>query len=72
MPKINSEVCTTFFTCVWFKGGDGNFMSVDGHCAKWKKEIKSGVIVFTKNTLKMIIKYLLQSYYFKAWNTIFR
>ena len=47
-------------------------MSADGHCAKWEKEMRSGVIVFTKNTLKMTTKYLLQSYFFKAWNMIFR
>ena len=56
MPKRNFKVCTTFFTCVWFKGGDRNFMSADGHCAKWEKEIRSGMIVFTKNSLKMTTK----------------
>ena len=41
-------------------------LSVDGHCAKWEKKIRSRVVVFTKITLNMAIKYLLQNYY---WNS---
>ena len=55
-----------------FEGGNWEFVSVDGHGAKWAKERRSGVAVFAKSTLKKAVKYLLQNCFFKLGNRIFR
>ena len=55
-----------------FKGGDGEFKSVDGQGVNWFKNRASGFSVFNKSNLKASVKYLLQNCYFKLVNRIFR
>ena len=55
-----------------FKGGDGEFIYVDGQRAIWTKHERSGFINFTKSNLKKAAKYLLKKGYFKLGNRIFR
>ena len=42
-----------------FKVGDGESISIDGYGAKWTNERRSGVVAFTKSTLKRAVKFLL-------------
>ena len=51
-----------------FKGGDRESISVDDHTAKWEKEWRFELAVFSKSTLKKAVKYTLQSWYFKLGN----
>ena len=42
-----------------FKVGDGESISIDGYGAKWTNQRRSGVVAFTKSTLKRAVKFLL-------------
>ena len=52
-----------------FKEGDREFISADGHGAKYVKDRKSGLAVFT---LKKAVIYLLQNVSLKIRNRTFR
>ena len=53
----------------YFKGGDGEFRSVNGHDANKTKKRRSEEVDFAKSTLKKAVKYILQK---KVWERIFR